>query len=81
MNVGALFHELYRCGVNFMPVTEDCRAANIIQKDDDAEELAIMDLSEAVRGYFIESSKWNNSDTAECIVAKLKENPEFDEVC
>ncbi|CAD8074725.1 unnamed protein product [Paramecium primaurelia] len=79
LSVGALFYELYRSGVNFMPVQEDCQAANIVQKDEAAEELALTDLSEAVRGFFIESSRWNNSDTGQQIIAKIKENPEFDE--
>jgi cancer susceptibility candidate protein 1 len=42
--------------------------------------LAIKDLSEAIRSFYIESSRWNNSDTGETIVAKIKENLEFDEV-
>ncbi|CAK64192.1 unnamed protein product (macronuclear) [Paramecium tetraurelia] len=77
--VGALFYELYRSGVNFIPVNEDAQSANIVQKDEGAEELALNDLSEAVRGFYIESSRWNNSDTGPQIVVKLKENPEFDE--
>lgn len=42
--------------------------------------MALTDLGEAVRGFFIESSRWNNTDTAQCILVKIKENPEFDEV-
>lgn len=63
MQVGALFHELLRCGVNLIPVREDSQVANIVEKDFEAEELAIKDISEAVRVFFIESSRWNNSDT------------------
>lgn len=79
MLVGQLLYELQRCGVNFLPLREDAHFANIIQKDPAAEELAIRDLSEAVRAFYIESSRWNNSDTQETIVAKIKENLEFDE--
>lgn len=61
--VGALFYELFRCGVNFIPIPDDAQAANIVSKDELAEELALTDLAEAVRGFFIESSRWNNSDT------------------
>lgn len=77
--VGTLFFELYRSGVNLMPVIEDANSANIIVKDEGAEELALSDLGEAVRGFFIESSRWNNSETGGCIVTKIKENPEFDQ--
>lgn len=51
-----------------------------MEKDSGAEELAIKDLSEAIRSFYIESSRWNNRDTGETVVAKLKENLEFDEV-
>ena len=63
-----------------MPLTEDAHQANIVAKDSGAEELAIKDLSEAIRSFYIESSRWNNRDTGETIVAKIKENLEFDEV-
>lgn len=62
-----------------MPVADDARLANIKVKDPAAEELAIRDLSEAVRSFYIESSRWNSSDTEETVVAKIKENLEFDE--
>jgi cancer susceptibility candidate protein 1 len=60
-------------------MVEDAHLANIVVKDRGAEELAIKDLSEAVRSFYIESSRWNNSDTGETVVAKIKENLEFDE--
>ncbi|CAD8176623.1 unnamed protein product [Paramecium octaurelia] len=62
----------YQSGVNFIPVQEGCQAANIVQKDEAAEELALTDLSEPVRGFFIESSRWNNSDKASQIALKYR---------
>lgn len=51
-----------------------------MEKDFEAEELAIRDLSQAVRVFFLESCRWNNSDSGPTILAKIKENLEFDEV-
>lgn len=50
-----------------------------MEKDQEAEELAIRDISEAVRAFYIESSRWNNSDLGETVAVKIKENLEFDE--
>lgn len=63
-----------------IPTPEDAQSANIVAKNEQAEELALSDLGEAVRGFFIQSSRWNNSATGECIVARIKENNEYDEV-
>lgn len=62
-----------------MPVKQDAHVTNIVEKDQEAEELAIRDISEAVRAFYIESSRWNNSDLAETVAVKIKENLEFDE--
>ncbi len=40
--------------------------------------MAISDISQAVRSFYIESSRLNGVEANETIIAKIKENLEFD---
>lgn len=53
-----LLYEMYRCGVNLLPVNQDAEHCNIQIKNMDAEERAIDEMSMAVRAYFFRSFKW-----------------------
>lgn len=50
-----LLYEMFRCGVNLLPVNQDAEHCNLQPKFLDAEERAIDEMSMAVRAYFFRS--------------------------
>jgi len=81
---GFLLLELQKCGVNLMPRNEDAKLAGIELKDQAAEELAILDVSNAVRAFHFRKAKWNQGVAGEegiganQVLIRLRENLEFD---
>ena len=53
-----LLYELYRCGVNLMPVDHDAEQSGVSVKDPEVEENAINDISVGSRAYYFKNSKW-----------------------
>ena len=51
--------ELKKCGINLLPRDEDAKLAGIELKDREAEELAIIDVTNAVRAFHFRRAKWN----------------------
>ena len=69
-----------------MPRNEDAKLAGIEQKDQAAEERAIIDVACSVRSFHYRRCKWNQGESAENpgvgpdnIVMQIRENLEFDE--
>jgi len=56
---GFLLLELKKCGINLLPRDEDAKLAGIELKDREAEELAIIDVTNAVRAFHFRRAKWN----------------------
>lgn len=56
---GYLLLELQKCGINLLPRDEDAKLAGIELKDRDAEERAILDVSNAVRAFHFRKAQWN----------------------
>ncbi len=56
---GNLLNELYKAGINLLPEDCDAEESEIQLKDYEAENRAIEDISLAIRGFFIKSSKWS----------------------
>jgi len=76
---GVLLRELYRCGINLLPVDKDAEASNIPSKSLEAELKAIYEIGFAVRLFYIKSSKWNMALSQDKILVRMRENLEFDE--
>lgn len=53
-----LLYELYKCGVNLMPIDADADQCGITPRSLDHEEKAINDLSTGCRAYYFKSSRW-----------------------
>jgi cancer susceptibility candidate protein 1 len=53
-------HQLYKSGINLLPEDCDIEDNEILLKDSEAEDRAIEDISLAVRGFFVKSSKWSS---------------------
>ena len=58
MEPADLLYEMYRCGVNLLPVDQDSDHCALALKQMDAEERAIEEVSMAVRAYFFRSFRW-----------------------
>jgi hypothetical protein len=77
---GQLFKELYKCGVNLLPVDKDAYECQLTEKSVEAEDNAISDLAIWIKSFFIKSSKWNCTltDAHSKILVRLRENLEYD---
>jgi len=53
-----LLYELYRCGVNLLPVDEDAEQCGIQVKVPDAEDRAINEVSLGCRAFYFKNSRW-----------------------
>lgn len=58
MEPANLLYEMYRCGVNLLPVDQDSDHCSLSLKQVEAEERAIEEISMAVRAYFFRSFRW-----------------------
>lgn len=65
-----------KMGINLLPVDQDYEAAGVSPKDHDSEEKAICDIAQAVISFFVRSHPTSGSR----VIAKLRENLEYDEV-
>jgi hypothetical protein len=59
LHPGFLLLELQKCGINLIPRDEDAKLAGIELKDRGAEELAILDVSNAIRAFHFRKAQWN----------------------
>ena len=59
MHAGILLLELSKCGIHLLPEDEDAKRAEIHLKNKDAEERAIMDVSQTLKVFAFQSLKWN----------------------
>jgi cancer susceptibility candidate protein 1 len=81
---GYLLFELQKCGINLLPRDEDAKLAGIELKDRGAEELAILDVSNAVRAFHFRKAQWNQGIageegiSSEQVLIRLRENLEYD---
>jgi len=76
---GVLLKELYRCGINLLPVDQDAEVCNIPTKLLEAELKAINEIGFGVRLFYVKSSKWNMALAQDKILVRMRENLEFDE--
>lgn len=76
---GSLLYKLQKSGINLLPEDQDIEEAELTLKDSEAEDRAIEDISLAVRGFFIKSSKWSSQVSDEKVVYYMRENLEYDE--
>ena len=70
--------ELQKCGINCLPIEEDAALCKIGLKDRGAEERAIVDIVTSMRSFAIRSTKWNKEAGDDRILAKIRENLDFD---
>ena len=76
--------ELQKCGINLLPRDEDAKLAGIELKDREAEERAILDVSNAVRAFHFRKAQWNQGIAGEDginskqVLLRLRENLEYD---
>jgi hypothetical protein len=73
-----LLLELQKCGINCLPIEEDAALCKIGLKDRGAEERAIVDIVTAMRSFAIRSTKWNKEAGDDRVLAKIRENLDFD---
>ena len=59
MEPAELLYELYRSGINLLPIDEDAEHCGMSLKNTDAEEKAINDITLASRAYYFKNSKWS----------------------
>jgi hypothetical protein len=71
-----LLNEMKKIGINLLPTDEDYEAAGVEPKNMEAEERGVKDLAQSVISYFIRSHPIPSNR----VVAKLRENLEYDEV-
>lgn len=76
---GSLLHALNKSGINLLPEDVDAEEAELVLKDSEVEDRAIEDISLAIRGFFIKSSKWSSQMSADKVSFYLRENIEYDD--
>ena len=76
---GVLLFNLSKCGVHLLPENRDCIASNIKAKDQDSEELAILDISMNIRTFAFRSTRWNKMVPPHMVCVRVRENLEYDE--
>lgn len=74
-----LLYQLSKCGINLLPVQNDALVAKLVPKNQKAEELAISNITQAVRSFFIKSSRFSYQLPEDKILCRIRENLEFDE--
>lgn len=78
MTPGVLLFQMSKCGVFLMPEDRDFETTNLTPKNKEAEELAIFDISMNIRTYAFRSTKWNRMVEGDIILARIRENLEYD---
>jgi len=66
------------CGVMLTPLDEDIIAVGLNVKNNEAQDRAVNDIAMACRKYAIKSHNMNPKLNDEVVIAKFKENREFD---
>lgn len=66
------------CGILLTPLDEDILAVGLNVKNNEAQDRAVNDIAMACRNYAIKSHTMNPKLNEEVIIAKFKENKEYD---
>ncbi|OMJ83049.1 hypothetical protein SteCoe_16080 [Stentor coeruleus] len=75
---GVLLFQLANCGIYIMPDERDFEACGLTPKSQEAEELAILDISMNIRTFAFRSTKWNKQVGGDMVLARIRENLEYD---
>lgn len=75
---GVLLFKLAEAGIYLLPEEKDYAACGLTPKQQEAEELAILDISMNIRTFAFRSTKWNKNVEGEIVLARIRENLEFD---
>lgn len=70
--------EMRNCGVLLTPLDEDILAVGLNLKNNEAQDRAVNDIAMACRNFSIKSHTMNPKLTDEVVIAKFKENKEYD---
>lgn len=70
--------EMRNCGILLTPLDEDILAVGLQVKNNEAQDRALNDIAMACRNYAIKSHDMNPKLTDEIVIAKFKENKEYD---
>lgn len=76
MHPGILLQELSKCGIHLLPHSDDAEKGGIHLKDINAEERAILDISQTLKVFAFQSLKWNQQCPKENIICRVRENPD-----
>ena len=77
MHPGVILQELRKCGVNLLPTNADGPGADVVIKDSETEERALLDIMN-IDALAFRSSCWNQGLGAKRIAMKIRENIEYD---
>jgi Cancer susceptibility candidate 1 N-terminus len=75
---GVLLFHLSSCGIYLLPEDRDFEASGLTPKKQEAEDLAILDISMHVHTFSFRSTKWNKQVGENMVLARIRENLEYD---
>lgn len=70
--------EMRNCGILLTPLDEDILAVGLNVKNNEAQDRAVNDIAMSCRKYAVKSHTMNPKLNEEVVIAKFKENKEYD---